>query len=204
MDILPIFRMRSLLARIYFRIVFAPFLARAGHGSVVVRPRGIQGARNIYIGIDAYVADGSFIAAVPHTDAKECSLIIGDRCKLGANNHVYATHCVVFEDDVLTAGNVYVADNSHTFVHVDTPILQQPIRQLSKVRIGSGSWLGQNVCIIGASVGKGCVIGANSIVTSDIPDFCVAAGAPAKVVRRYDHHSGQWLKEVVNDDKAEN
>jgi acetyltransferase-like isoleucine patch superfamily enzyme len=62
------------------------------------------------------------------------------------------------------------------------------------VRIGSGAWLGENVCVIGANVGRNSVVGANSVVMSDIPDFCVAVGAPARVIRRFDASLGKWVK----------
>ena len=60
------------------------------------------------------------------------------------------------------------------------------------VEVGDGSWLGENVCILSASVGRNSVIGANSVVTRDIPDFCVAVGAPALIIRHYNHKSRTW------------
>ena len=63
---------------------------------------------------------------------------------------------------------------------------------LKPVIIGEGSWLGENVCVCGASVGKHCVIGANSVVTRDIPDYCIAVGSPARVVKRYNFDKNTW------------
>jgi len=61
--------------------------------------------------------------------------------------------------------------------------------------IGEGSWIGTKVSIIGSvRIGKHCVIGANSVVTKDIPDFSVAVGAPAKVIKRYDFERKEWIK----------
>jgi acetyltransferase-like isoleucine patch superfamily enzyme len=150
-------------------------------------------SRNIHIDEDVYVSDGALLAAQPLTGSVLCELRLGDSCKIGANNHLYATRLVVFEDDVLTAGNVYVSDHSYEFRDTSKPVLAQPIEQLSSVRIGAGTWLGHNVCVIGASIGRGCVIGANAVVLEDIPDYYVAVGTPARVVRRYDPVSGQWL-----------
>ena len=62
------------------------------------------------------------------------------------------------------------------------------------VVIGEGSWLGEHVCVIGASIGKNCVIGANSVVTHDVPDYSIAVGVPAKVIKRYNFNSKQWEK----------
>ena len=50
------------------------------------------------------------------------------------------------------------------------------------------------MCVIGAKIGKHCVIGANSVVTKDIPDYCIAVGIPAKVIKRYDFEKKQWIK----------
>ena len=77
-------------------------------------------------------------------------------------------------------------------------ILNQPIRQNGIVEIGEGSWLGHNACVLGASIGKHCVIGANSVVTHDIPDYSVAVGSPAKIIRRYDSTTKTWRSFVMN------
>jgi acetyltransferase-like isoleucine patch superfamily enzyme len=54
--------------------------------------------------------------------------------------------------------------------------------------------LGENVCILSASVGKHCVIGANSVVTHDIPDYSVVVGAPARVIKKYNFDTQRWEK----------
>ncbi len=92
------------------------------------------------------------------------------------------------------ADKVYVADNLHEYSRIDVPIIDQPIKQLKPVTIGDGSWLGENVCIIGASIGRNAVVAANAVVTHDIPDHCVAAGIPAVIIKRYDPVSGKWCK----------
>jgi acetyltransferase-like isoleucine patch superfamily enzyme len=58
--------------------------------------------------------------------------------------------------------------------------------------IGEGSWIGHNACVIGVRVGKHCVIGASAVVLRDLPDYSVAVGAPARVVRRYDVEAKAW------------
>jgi len=194
MFIFPLFRLKNLISRVAFRLVIAPFLGSSGIGSAVVRAASIEGAGNIYLGNNVFVAEGAVLAAAKLTNTGQPRLSIGDRCSLGRNNHIYATGNLTLEPDVLTASNVYIADNSHSFDAIDLAVRDQPVRQLEEVTIGTGSWLGQNVCIIGASVGKGCVIGANSVVLSDVPDYCVAVGAPARVVRRLDRATGQWNK----------
>lgn len=192
----PLYRLVNFVYRLYFRALVSPAFGSFGSRSAILRPRGLEGARNIHIGHDVYVADGSLLAAVPLTGSATCELRLADGCKLGAGNHLYATRSIIFDERVLTAGNVYVSDNAHGFRDTSAPIMQQPVEQLSSIRIGAGTWLGQNVCVIGASIGKGCVIGANSVVLHDIPDYSVAVGAPARVVRRYDAAKGDWLRVI--------
>ena len=57
--------------------------------------------------------------------------------------------------------------------------------------------MGENVCVIGAKIGKQCVIGANSVVIHDIPDYCVAVGSPAKIIKRYDYSTQIWKKQII-------
>ncbi|MBK9485746.1 MAG: hypothetical protein IPO01_11240 [Chitinophagaceae bacterium] len=92
------------------------------------------------------------------------------------------------------ADKVYISDNLHSYENVDLPVIDQPIKQTNPVIIADGAWLGENVCVIGASVGKNSVVGANSIVNKDIPDYCVAIGSPAVIIKRYNATTKQWQK----------
>lgn len=131
-------------------------------------------------------------------------LIIEDGCTIGHFNHIYATHQVILHKDVLTADKVYISDNLHGYDIIGVPIKDQPIIQNGTVEIGEGSWLGENVCVLGAKIGKQCIIGANSVVTKDIPDYCVAVGAPAKIIKRYDFNQNTWKKvDSMESDKME-
>ena len=144
----------------------------------------LEGCKNIFIG-NVSIGYKVWLAAMPLTEASECRLIIKDGCCIGNFNHIYATGELVIEKDVLTADKVYISDNLHGYEDFSLPIHRQPIQQKGHVTIGESSWLGENVCVVGASVGKHCVIGANSVVVKDIPDYSVMVGIPAKVVKQY-------------------
>ena len=113
---------------------------------------------------------------------------------IGNFNHIYSTHSIILHKDVLTADKVYISDNIHGYEDINIPIRKQPIVQKKEVEIGEGSWLGENVCVIGAKIGKHCVIGANSVVTKDIPDNCLAVGSPARVIKKYNFEKKEWIK----------
>jgi len=87
-----------------------------------------------------------------------------------------------------------LSDNLHGYEDISIPPRDQPIIQKRDVTIGDDTWLGERVAVIGAHIGKHCVIGANSVVTHDIPNYCVAVGAPAKIIKRYDFDTNRWRK----------
>lgn len=174
---------------LYYHIVLGSF----GFRSRMRKPLRLDGKRNIFIGFGCNVGYNSWLAANSLTGHK-ARLVIEDGCAIGNFNHIYATKSVILHKNVLTADKVYISDNLHGYEDINTPILRQPIVQNGAVEIGEGSWLGENVCVLGAKIGKHCVIGANSVVTKDIPDYCVAVGAPAKIIKQYDFNTNTWQK----------
>lgn len=164
-----------------------------GIGSFIQKPLKIDGAKNISIDDNVFIAKNVWLGALPHTGGT-CQITIGMGSRIGHFNHIYATYSITIGKSVLTADKVYISDNLHSYEDVSAPILDQPIKQCNSVTIGDGSWIGENVCIIGSNIGRNCVIGANSVVTKDIPDFCVAVGAPARVIKRYCKDTLAWKK----------
>jgi len=155
----------------------------------------ISNPENISIGDNVSINYGTWIAARPFPNCTSL-LEIGNNTIIGRYNHIYASTSIKIGNSVLFADKVYVSDNLHEYEDITRPILEQPIKQLELVNIGDESWIGEHVSIIGASIGKHCVIGANSVVTHDIPDYSVAVGVPAKVIKRYNHISKKWEKQI--------
>ncbi len=161
--------------------------------SIIDNPLRVKG-KGIKIGKRCYIQAGTWLECNPLTDNPNPRLIIGNGCIIGHYNEIYSTSNIIIEDNVLTADRVYISDNLHGYADIDLPVVRQKIVQNGSVRIGEGSWLGVNVCVLGAKIGKHCVIGANSVVTGNIPDFCVAVGAPARIVKRYNPQTQKWEK----------
>lgn len=101
---------------------------------------------------------------------------------------------MVIGRNVLTADRVYISDNIHKYEDIDMPIKDQGIIHKKDVVIGDGTWIGENACIIGASLGRNVIVGANSVVTKDVPDYCVVVGIPARIIKRYNGNTKQWEK----------
>lgn len=122
---------------------------------------------------------------------------IGRRCTISAANKIHIGKYVLF------APNVFVADTHHEYQKLGIPIMHQGITtQSDQVYIGDESWIGINAVIMGnVTIGKHCVVGANAVVTKDIPDYCVVAGNPAKVIKTYNESSRSWVS-VSSDEMA--
>lgn len=191
---ITISRLNNGLYRRFFKIFYKSKFKFFGNKSSVLFPLNLGGFENISIGNNVNVAYKSWLAAIPHTGESTCELRIGDGTCIGNFNHIYATKSIVIGKNVLTADKVYISDNLHGYEDITTPIVHQPIKQIGNVIIGDGTWLGENVCVIGAKIGKNCVIGANSVVTKDILDYSVAVGSPARIIKRYCFESNEWLR----------
>jgi acetyltransferase-like isoleucine patch superfamily enzyme len=125
----------------------------------------------------------------------EPELYIGDRVTVTGSLQMTVYQRITIEDDVLIASNVYISDGSHAMTRGDRPYKYQGIEHIAPVHIGRGTWIGQNVVILpGVTIGAHAVVGANSVVTRDLPDGAVAVGAPARVVRRWDAASEAWVR----------
>lgn len=180
------------IGRNWFLIWNKPRFKHFGIKSRIYKPLSIEGFENIVIRDNVTIHEGTWLAAKPLTGTT-AKLEIGSGTSIGHFNHIYCTQSITIEEDVLIADKVYISDNLHSYDNVGLPVIKQPIKQCKPVVIGEGSWLGEHVCVIGASVGRHCVIGANAVVTQDIPDYSVAVGAPARVVKVYDALKKHWV-----------
>ena len=184
----------KVIAKFKSMVLYPIQFKKFGKKSRIDKPLRIDGKEYIEISDRVYVQPYSWLACQPLTGCSNPLLSIGNGSVIGNFNHIYATRKIVIEDHVLTADKVYISDNLHDYSSPDIPIVNQLIKQIGEVHIGEGSWLGENVCVIGASIGKHCTIGANSVVTHDIPDYSVAVGSPARVIKQYNFETKQWEK----------
>ncbi len=160
-----------------------------GAGSCMVFPFGtVFGEPWIHVGENTALGQHCSLSAglVPGLELGPDPIVrIGDNCKIARGSHIVGHHSLEIGDYVITGPYVYITDQNHTYDDPELPIdWQWPTEK--PVRIGSGSWLGAGVVVLpGAVLGKHVVVAAGSVVRGEFPDYCVIAGAPARVVRRY-------------------
>jgi len=185
-------KLRSTIWNSIFRWDFYSFGAKIA----ILKPMRIQGAKWIAIGSNVTILNSVWLLALNPENRQRSNiplLCIGEGTSIGHFAHIVAIESVKIGAKVLIADRVYISDNLHSFDDVETPIIDQPVKFRGAVHIGDGSWIGENVCIIGARIGRHCVVAANAVVTHDVPDYCVVAGAPARVIKRYDVATQAWI-----------
>lgn len=166
-------------------------------GFITCKINNIKCTGKCYIGNGKIINHGNFILGKdviirPSTNIfvenKFSLLQIGNNAEIGNHSTISVYNKIILGNGVLTGPHVFIADHNHKYENPEIPIYKQGVKINPKdcITIDDGTWLGTNVAIIGdVHIGKNCVIGANSVVTKDIPDYCIAVGSPAKVIKKY-------------------
>ncbi len=120
--------------------------------------------------------------------ADDARISIGEGCFLNLSTMVAATARVTIGDHTMFANHCFVTDAAHRFDDPDAPVPYQGFDSKGPTAIGSNCWFGVN-CVVtsGVTIGDRCVVGANSVVTRDLPPRSIAAGSPARVIRRVEY-----------------
>lgn len=124
-------------------------------------------------------------------------LVIGDKTQLGLHFTAICTDDLHIGDDVLIAASVFISTENHGMnPESEKSYHRQPLIS-APVRIGNGCWIGERAVILpGVTIGEKSIIGANSVVTKDIPPYSIAVGIPAKVIKTWDFEQHCWVKKV--------
>ena len=154
-----------------------------GENSIVHRPAGVLGAHQIAIGRNSLVLGGCHLAVeTPAWSRPAPVLSIGDRVGIRPYCMISASESIRIEDDVIIGAFTSVIDSDHTFAEGRPNVMHNSVAT-GPIRIGRGSWLAERVAVLrGASIGRCCIVGANSVVRGELPDYSIAVGAPARVV----------------------
>lgn len=157
--------------------------AHFGQGSIICfPPAALFGEHAISIGENTAIGPHCALSVgmVPGQELlAPIMLKIGDRCSIGRGSSIAAHLEIEIGDDVYFGPNVYVTDQNHDNSEAGVPIGRQ-LQPETPVKIGARSWLATGVVVTpGVTIGSDVIVGANSVVTKDLPSGCIAVGAPA-------------------------
>jgi len=171
-------------------------------GARIIRfPFDVRGKRFISISKGFTTGVGCRIEAYPVNTDKV--LFIGENVQINDYVHITAMQKVSIGKNVLMASKIYISDCTHgsyagnendsnpESVPADRALFSSP------VIIKDNVWLGESVSVLpGVTIGKGTIVGANSVVTKDLPDFVIAVGIPAKPIKKFNFQSQKWEKYI--------
>jgi len=170
-----------------------------GTGTYIGPPRRIEGQKYISFGDNSYIGKESWIGAYdyyPNSGQKfNPQIIIGNNVFIGSFSMITAVNKVIFEDGVETADFLYVSDHMHSVTPEEgVPISKRRLISRGYVKIGAYTGLGINVTILpGVTLGKYCIVGAQSVVTRSFPDYSMIMGNPAVLVKTYSMEKKKWV-----------
>lgn len=177
------------------RVLYAGYLSggfKSFGSNVVIGPffLGLKGQQYISIGDDSYMGKGVLLTAWDSlVDGRfNPEIKIGRNCGIGAYSHITAIRGIYIGDNVLTGLGVLITDNGHGASQremLDISPNLRPLVSKGQVIIEDNVWIGEKASSMpGVRIGKGSIVAANSVVTHDVPPYCIVGGIPAKVIKQ--------------------
>ena len=163
-----------------------------GNGSIISPNCTLWGGEYITIGEKCIISNGAVLTAWDkHGNERfKPRIIIGKNVSIGSNCHISAINLIKIGDNVLTGKKVTIIDNSHGKSELKSLSISPALRALfskGPIQIDDNVWIGDKVTILSnVHIGKNSIIGANSVVTQDVPPNCIVGGIPAKVIKFID------------------
>jgi acetyltransferase-like isoleucine patch superfamily enzyme len=165
------------IMRYYFNFIFGGF----GKSSYIKGKVWLTDPVNIFIGKSCQIGPYCRLETFSNYGSLKSNpkLIIGDNTSIQHAVHIYCANSLIIEKGCLIAGDHYG---------------YQPLKSRTTI-IREHVWLGENVCVLaGSDIGKRSIIRSNSVVIGKIPEFSIASGNPAKVIKQYNFETKMWVK----------
>jgi lipopolysaccharide O-acetyltransferase len=183
--------------RVMWFVILTKLLFRSAR--LIRFPIDIRGKKFIDFGFNITTGIGCRLEAFSENGKK--TLHFGSNVQINDYVHITAMESVKIGNNVLMASKIYISDCTHgNYSGVENHSSPEvpPIKRsyvCKPVVIEDNVWIGESVSILpGVTIGKGCVIGANSIVTKNIPPYVIAVGTPAKPIKQYNFETEKWEK----------
>ena len=169
--------------------IYKLFFKKIGFLTYIGKPIFLYGISRVELGKRVRIFPGARIET--HGLGK---IIIDDNVGIGQNFHIVAGGDLVIGKGTVISAEVFVNDMDNAYEEIGKNILEQEF-VVSKTSIGENCFIGIGAKIMaGTTLGTQCIVGANSVIKGDYPDYCVIVGAPGKVVKKYNLESCVWQK----------
>lgn len=178
---------------LFYTLWIKNFIGKLGDHSILSYPCFLQGdgLKNIRIGNYTTINKHTIIGCwtkYGKNDYANANIQIGNNCLIGEYSHITSCNSITIGDGLLTGRYVLISDNSHGTLSSEessTPPINRELKTKGGVVIGNNVWLGDKVAIMaGVHIGNNVIVAANAVITNDIPDNCLVAGVPGKIIKQ--------------------
>jgi acetyltransferase-like isoleucine patch superfamily enzyme len=157
---------------------------------MLLTPSFITANDNVFVHFNARIEGVTSYGGIDYSP----EIILDDNCTVQQNIHLTCAKRVYIGKYTSIAANVTITDIHHPYEDISIPIEKQKLL-VDPVLIGSECKIYNNVVILpGTTIGKHCTIGANSVVSGNIPDYSVVVGIPGRIIKRYKGDIKEWVK----------
>lgn len=170
-------------------IIYKFVFKKIGTMSYLGKPIFVKNPKGILIGSKVRIYPGLRI----ETYGVNGKIIIEENVSIGQNFHITSSGSpLIIGKNSTILGNVFITNIDHEYQQIDKPIFEQNFIQ-KKTVIGENAFIGYGAAIqAGTVLGKQCIVGTNSVVRGEFPDYCVIVGSPAKIVKKYNFEKNKW------------
>jgi acetyltransferase-like isoleucine patch superfamily enzyme len=181
--------------RLKTRIWYAQLFAAVGKKTAIYHPVQLSNVHHASIGDRVLIRPGARIELIVADEDALPHLTIGNDVNIEQNVHIVCGSSIEIQDGVTITGNCAIVDVEHPYDDISDPTrIGKRLRMRGNhVFVGAGSFIGFNSMILpNVTIGRFVVVGSHSVVTRDVPDYCVVAGNPARVIKRYSWWTKTW------------
>lgn len=172
-------------------VLYKPFMGSIKFPSYIGKPKFIKRLSGLYFGKKVRIYPGLRV----ELEGNNSKITIGNNVSIGQDCHfVSSSDNLQIGNNVVISGNVLITNCDHNYKDIDVFLYDQGLKNL-KTEIGDNSFIGYGAVILaGTTIGKQCVVASNSVVRGSFEDYCVIAGSPARVVKKYNKKRKMWVK----------
>lgn len=173
----------------FLALCYAPFFNKFSFPSHIGIPLLTYGLKGVTIKKRVRIMPGLRIET-----HKKGTICLDENVSIGQNFHITSAGNLIIESDTTISGNVFVTNIDHDYQEIGKHILDQQMI-VKETKIGKNCFIGYGAAIqAGTVLGYQCVVGANSVVRGNFPDYSVIVGSPARIVKRYNIETKTWEK----------
>ncbi len=181
--------------RLFFSLILTKFFFK--NVRLVRFPSVFRGKNLIDFGCGLTTGYYCRIDVVKNIQGSNKVIRFGKNVQINDSVHIAAGCSIEIGDNVLIASRVFITDHNHGSFPVDSEYHLPPAARslsFSPVKIEDNVWIGESVCVLpGVSIGRGCVVGAGSVVTKDLPPNTICVGNPARPIKRFCFTDSRWV-----------